>query len=192
MCERAEHEAIKGNLPEYLQDLAELGYLTGWREGEILAFTKAQIDMVAETIRLEPGTAKSGEGRTIAYGKFSELAALIRKQVEKTGALQQARNQIIPWLFHRDGKRIREFRGFWTSAFMKAGIPQRYFHDYRRTAVRNYERARVPRSVAMQLIGHETESIYHCYAITNDDDLAEGMAKRALLENRYTAQASSV
>ena len=35
----------------------------------------------------------------------------------------------------------------------------------RRTAVRNLERAGVPRSVAMQLTGHRTEAVYRGYAI---------------------------
>ena len=55
-------------------------------------------------------------------------------------------------------------------------------HDFRRTAVRNLERAGVSRSVAMQLVGHETEAIYQRYAITTERDLVEGVAKLADLD----------
>jgi hypothetical protein len=58
------------------------------------------------------------------------------------------------------------------------------FHDFRRTAVRNLERAGVPRSVAMKLTGHQTESVYRRYAIVAEADLADGVAKLAALHAR--------
>lgn len=60
-------------------------------------------------------------------------------------------------------------------------MPGKLVHDFRRTAVRNLERAGVPRSVAMKLTGHKTESIYRRYAIVSETDLAEGVEKLAAL-----------
>ncbi len=53
------------------------------------------------------------------------------------------------------------------------------FHDLRRTAIRNMERAGVPRAVAMKLVGHRTESIYRRYCIVDERMLREGVEKLA-------------
>jgi hypothetical protein len=57
-----------------------------------------------------------------------------------------------------------------------AGLVGLLPHDFRRTAVRNLERAGVPRSVAMKLVGHKTEAMYRRYAIVSPRDLTEGVA----------------
>ena len=46
-------------------------------------------------------------------------------------------------------------------------MPGRILHDFRRTAVRNLERAGVPRSAAMAMVGHKTESIYRRYTMVD-------------------------
>jgi hypothetical protein len=65
-----------------------------------------------------------------------------------------------------------------------AKLPERIPYDFRRTAVRNQGRAGVPRSVAMKLTGHKTESVYRRYSIVAERDLAEGPAKLAALRPR--------
>jgi integrase len=72
-----------------------------------------------------------------------------------------------------------------------AHVPGRIPHDLRRTAVRNLERAGVPRSVAMKMVGHKTEAIYRRYAIVDEAMLREGAEKLARAEaaaKRLTAR----
>ncbi|PYM64496.1 MAG: site-specific integrase, partial [Candidatus Rokuibacteriota bacterium] len=57
------------------------------------------------------------------------------------------------------GHRRGDFRKAWATACRKAGCPGMLKHDFRRTAVRNLETAGVPRSVAMKITGHKTESV---------------------------------
>jgi hypothetical protein len=61
-------------------------------------------------------------------------------------------------------------------------------HDFRRTAVRNLERAGVPRSAAMKMVGHLTEAIYRRYAIAEEKMLGEAADK---LDQFHTFQQNS-
>ena len=105
-------------------------------------------------------------------------------RAHRDGARQDGR--IIPHVFHRDGEPIKSFRGAWRSACKTAGLPGRIFHDFRRTAVRNLERAGVSRSVAMQMVGNKTEAIYRRYAIVNDADLRAAAERLAAVSERPT------
>jgi hypothetical protein len=59
------------------------------------------------------------------------------------------------------------------------------FHDCRRSAVRNLERAGVPRSVAMKITGHKTESVYRRCAIVSEADPSDAVQR---LEGQLTPQ----
>ncbi len=133
------------------------------------------MDFQAGWLRLEPGETKNGEGRM--FPLTPELREILERQRVRTEALERATGQIIPWIFHRNGKPIKGFRRAWLTACKRAGVPGRIPHDFRRTAVRNLERAGVNRSTAMKMIGHRTESIYRRYAIVDETMLREGAEK---------------
>jgi integrase len=65
-------------------------------------------------------------------------------------------------------------------------------HDFRRTAVRNLERAGVPRSAAMKMTGHKTEAVYRRYTSTDSVMLQEAASKLAIFHAGEQKSQSSV
>ncbi|OLD38017.1 MAG: hypothetical protein AUI57_08610 [Candidatus Rokubacteria bacterium 13_1_40CM_2_68_8] len=107
------------------------------------------------------------------------LRALLERRLEHTRRCERAQGRIIPWVFRRSGRPIKSMAKAWRAACRKAGAPGRLLHDQRRAAVRNLERAGVPRAVAMKMTGHKTELVYRRYAIVVEADLREAGAKLA-------------
>ena len=178
--EYGQFEAVLAHLPSELRPVITFAYWSGWRiNSEILSLQWRMVDLDRGVVKLDIGSTKNGEGRTFPFG---DILPQIRQVFEdqRVVADELARAGVIsPWVFNRGGKRIRDFRGAWRTACRKAGVPGRIPHDLRRGAVRNLERAGVPRSVAMEITGHKTESVYLRYDIVDEGDLADGLAKLA-------------
>jgi integrase len=96
-----------------------------------------------------------------------------------------------PWVFSRRGRQIGDFRKVWESACTRAGVPGLLLHDLRRSAVRNMERAGIPRNVAMSISGHRTEAIYRRYDIVSGRDLLNAAAKLESFLDSQTPRLSS-
>ena len=189
--DRQQLDAVLAHLPDTLTPMLRFAYCTGWRiPSEVLTIQWRQVDFEAGTVRLEVGTTKNDRGREFPFDVFPELHELLLQQRELTRHVEQQRGQIIPWVFHRSGRRIRDFSKAWQSACQAAGVPGRIPHDFRRSAVRNLVRAGVSDKVAMQLTGHKTRSVFDRYDIVSGADLREGVAKLATVTKRVTAEQS--
>ena len=190
--EPAELEAVLAHLPEDVRAVVEVAYITGWRvTSEILTRQWKHVDFANGWLRLEPSETKNDDGRMFPPTPW--LRTVLERERRRTEALERDTGQIIPWVFHRAGEGIRYFRRRWLAACKAAGfarpirrkdgrlvwLPTRIPHDFRRTAVRNFERAGVPRSAAMAMVGHKTEAIYRRYAIADERMLREGAARLA-------------
>ncbi len=173
--ERGDFEALVKVLPESLRDFTRFAYLTGWRRGEIASLTWADVDLNANMIRLRPEASKTGEGRTVALE--GDLRVLIDRRWSARHLPTQEGARIVPWVFHRRGRPIKEFRKAWVAACKKTKLEGRLFHDLRRTAIRNMTRAGVSQAVAMAISGHRTASVFRRYDITTEADIREAMQK---------------
>jgi integrase len=163
-------------LPPEIQPLFATACATGVRLGELLAIRWNQVDLAEGFITLEPTETKNGQGRMVPIlnGDMSRLLTDAKHD-------RNAQFPDCPWVFNREGEPIRDFRGAWTAAVKRAGVPELKFHDLRRTAVRNMRRAGVPQVVRMKISGHKTDSMERRYNIVDADDLT--IAKK-LMESR--------
>ena len=176
---RAQLDRLLVELPEHVRGPTQFGALTGWRKGEILALQWSAVDFENGVVRLAPGTTKNREGREFPFAALPALRELLEGQRAATRTLERETGRLIPWVFHRAGRRVRSFYKAWNSACQRAGLEGWVFHDLRRTAVRDLERAGVSRSVATKLTGHKTEAVYKRYAIVDSAALAEGVERLA-------------
>jgi integrase len=188
--ERGQLDAVLRHLPADTQPVALIAYLTGWRaRSELLTRQWRHVDLINGWLRLEPGESKNGEGGAFPFSVYPELRDALLAQRARVLEIERRTGRSIPWVFCRDdGSRIVNYSYAWDKAVKVAnltsdwgdGKPHKLIvHDFRRTAVRNLERAGVSRSAAMRLTGHKTESIYRRYAIVDSTMLEEAVAKVA-------------
>jgi len=155
---------LLGNLPDYLKPVVEFLYLSGWRKGEALKLEWKDIDLQGRVVRLRIENSKNKEGRVLPLtGRILEV---VQERLKE-------RRIDCPHVFHRDGRRIGDIRKAWKTACKKSGLEGTLVHDLRRCAARNLSRAGVSESVAMEITGHKTRSMYRRYRIVDERDLRE-------------------
>jgi integrase len=164
--EDADYRKLIEALPSHLKCIAITGYHLGLRAGELRKLRWTQVDLDAREIRLTASQTKGKRPRTAPiYGDL--LPALSHQKTER-----DANWPDVPWVFHWHGKPIGHSLKGWRRSAKAAGVPDLLFHDLRRSAIRNMERAGIPRKIAMSISGHRTESVYLRYDIVSQRDLA--------------------
>jgi integrase len=185
------HAQLFAHLSEPAQVVTDTSYITGWRiPTELLTRRWAHIDFDAGWLRLDPGETNNDDGRQ--FPLTPDLRAILEAQRHRTSEIERETGTIIPWVFHRNGQPIKSLYKGWRAACKAAGFPTALMHDFRRTAVRNLERAGVPRSAAMKMTGHKTEAVYRRYAIVDEAMLVDSGQKLQALHERHQASPSSM
>lgn len=189
--ENWEYHSLLKSLPDYLRPVVQFAYACGWRKEEILNLEWDIVDLEEKVITLPPGYTKNKKGRTYPLDK--ELLTMFqglwdertyRKNVYVALIKENKKPEITfvdsPYVFLNRKKtdKIRDFRFSWKKACKDAGIRKRYFHDFRRTAVRSLIRSRNPEKVVMSITGHLTRSVFERYHIVSTEDLEKAVERQ--------------
>lgn len=175
-----DYYAIVEKLPDYMKGLVMFAYWTGWRKSQILSLTWTMVRIKDRLITAPGRITKNKKPHTIYMN--DPLLEIVKER-------HSQRNLGCPYVFHRNGKQINDFRFVWNTACRKTELGYGYkindeyaekwkhleegptFHDFRRTAVRNLVRSGVTEKVAMKITGHKTRSVFDRYNIVVSDDL---------------------
>jgi integrase len=195
--ERAEYEGLRrefGRRSESdLQDVLDWGWCNGWRAKEVRRVQWSSWNGETWSLRLERKNVKGKIKHRTVYCDEGENRRIMERRLAA-----RRRWPDCPFIFHRDGQPLGDFRKAWNAAWIAAGLPlypsptraqpdriwPRQYHDLRRTVSRNLTLAGVDRQRAMEITGHTTESTFEDYDIKIGDDQREAQRKRAA----YVAQ----
>jgi len=114
--------ALRNALPSYFKAFITLGYGTGMRWSEIAKLEWPQVDLDRGTVRLDPGSTKNDEGRTIyLLEDEKQLLAEQRKSQKKP-------KKLVPYVFPNADvtDRIKDIRGAWNTACRELGLGYGY------------------------------------------------------------------
>jgi integrase len=151
-----------------LRDYLRFFFWTGMRPREIRSLTWPALDRETWTLRLHARDAKTGHGRVIP------LQGALREIIEQR---LEARRLDCPYIFHRSGRQVGEFRKAWKTACKAVGVVGLRPYDLRRTAVRNLVRAGADPAVAMKISGHKTRAVFDRYNIISEEDMRNALTK---------------
>ena len=181
--EPGEVESVIVFLPDYLRDLVRFAWLSGWRKQECTTLTWDCVSFSSKEIRLKPQNSKNREGRILPM--TPTLVSLMQRRIED-------RIEECPYVFHRRGEFIRDFRKAWYTATKQASCTGRVFHALRRSSIRDRIRNGVHERVAMSISGHKTRSVFDLYNITNVKDMRDALLKTEKYQDQRRTEGKTV
>jgi len=150
-----------------------------------LALELRQLRFDEGIVELDAAQSKNKKPRRVDFSGIGELRDALKAQVQSAERFAREHNRIVTHVFHDvDGSPLivrgkksgkwnpsSPFRKAWERAREAAGYTKNLIHGFRRTAVRNFTRAGIADTVAMQITGHKTRSVFQRYDITSNDDV---------------------
>jgi len=160
----------------------------GWRKEQILSLTWPDISLEAGTIIRRAEFNKNKRPSVLPMVDY--MQEIIERRWQARLVMTVKGTQVCDLVFHREGERIKDFRGAWEAACIKAGLYRivseddgterkdvAHFHDFRRSCVSNLENFGTPRKVAKSISGHVTDSVYERYHIVKKEHQQAALAR---------------
>ncbi|MFH1262858.1 MAG: site-specific integrase [Pseudomonadota bacterium] len=157
-----EYGHLLDSAPPLTRTIIEVGYETAMRLGEILNLTWDRVDLKQGFIRLTADDTKTRTRRTIPIN--SRLSQIISAKI---------RLLHCPYVFHRNGHRIRSIREGFLRACDRAQIENFHFHDLRHMAVTRWVKRGIPEKAIMAISGHKTRKVFDRYTNLTEGDLRD-------------------
>lgn len=152
--------AIYKYLPDYIQPVILVAYLTGMRRGEIIELEWDRVDLIECFINLTPDDTKTEEPRRIYLNSIKILkdvfieAAKKRKPGQDLVFTKSDGNPISKWSVQK----------FFKKSCIKVSVGPYRLHDLRHTFNTNMTKAGVDQVIIMKLTGHKTNSMFIRYS----------------------------
>lgn len=155
-----QYQALIGALRVPERHAAVIAYHTGWRLGVILRLTWDRVDWEAGALR--PPAEQEREKRVGTAPIYGDMRAALKACLGSE------------YVIHRDsGSAVVDIRKAWDAAVNSIGLTGFRFHDLRACAVSNLIDFGVSPYDAMQISGHQTDSMLRRYDIVSTKRLRE-------------------
>jgi len=158
-------EAVKSPL---VKDIVILALNTGLRKGEILSLKWSNVKIEIKCIILEPHETKN---------KRRHVVPLNHKAWEVIERRLKEKREDCPYVFHREGEKVKCIRKTFEKALKSANIKDFRFHDLRHTFASRLVQKGVDIYVVKDLLNHSDVTITQRYAHLRFDNLREAVEK---------------
>jgi site-specific recombinase XerD len=161
-----------------VRDLVEFLYAAGWRVTSVERLEKSDVDYGRETVKLRDAVSKNKQPMLLSFKQFPTMREILFRRRDKL-------SPDCKFIFHRNGRRIKDFRAEWAKATAAAKLTGLSVHDLCRSCAVNLSRAGVEETTASKYMNRKTLAIYKQYRIVHTRDTERA---GAALETYFAAE----
>jgi Phage integrase family len=161
-----------------VRDLVEFLYAAGWRVTSVERMEKTDVDYARETVKLRDAVSKNKESMLLSFKTFPTMRAILLRRKDKL-------RPECKFIFHREGRQIKDFQAEWTKATTAAKLTGLSVHDLCRSCAVNLSRAGIEETTASKYMNRKTLAIYKQYRIVHTRDTERA---GAALERYFAAE----